>query len=359
MVKKSKKKTTALGDGDTAALGVGAAPIADAAAVAAAGEETKPRKKKRRQQLAASSLAAEAVEVAEKAGAEDDAAHPPRKKNKRCVEATDIPANESTAAASRAAEDFLLPGKAKKGKAKAEQAEQEPQQSQSSARASPKDAVDSTIFIDGLPYTWSVDQINAHFAECGAILDVRAPTWQDSGRLRGFAHVTFSSKAARDKALKMDGSQVGNRGRYLKIEVAKPPAEAGASIPADKLQGKRRLFVKNLPYDVTEADLSSLFSSCGKIVEIRIPSSFGRSKGFAYIEFARYEHLQAAAALRPAPALKGRTLQLDVDDGLGPRSGFKHMPDHFVNGTGRGNQGKGKGKGKDKGKSKDKRLSLF
>ncbi|CAK0860823.1 unnamed protein product [Prorocentrum cordatum] len=68
---------------------------------------------------------------------------------------------------------------------------------------------DRTVFVDGLPYVWTVEKVQEHFRECGTIEEVRAPTWQDSGRLRGFAHVTFSDVRGQAKALKMDGTQVG------------------------------------------------------------------------------------------------------------------------------------------------------
>merc|ERR1711971_927910 len=113
---------------------------------------------------------------------------------------------------------------------------------------------DWTVFVDGVPYVWNVSKVEDHFSSCGEIKEVRAPTWQDSGRLRGFAHVTFVNKAGRDKALKMDGTQVDKKGRYLKIEIAKAPSAVQTPSVAD-VEGKRRLFVKNLPYDVTEKEI--------------------------------------------------------------------------------------------------------
>ena len=93
--------------------------------------------------------------------------------------------------------------------------------------------------------------------------------------MRGFAHVTFATVEARDKAMALDNAQVGNKGRYLKIEAAKTPTPV-VSVSAAEVEGKRRLFAKNLPYDATEAELGELFKSCGKIVEIRVPTSVVR-----------------------------------------------------------------------------------
>mmetsp|Transcript_17637 Transcript_17637/g.48443 ORF Transcript_17637/g.48443 Transcript_17637/m.48443 type:complete len:360 (-) Transcript_17637:97-1176(-) len=207
-------------------------------------------------------------------------------------------------------------------------------------------AEDWTVFVDGVPYDWTSDKVREHFMErCGEVTDVRAPTWQDSGRLRGFAHVGFANRAARDKALALDGMEVGKKGRYLKIEVAKPPSALVGPNVSD-LVGKRRLFVRNLPYDATEAEILEVFKSCGKINDIRVPTSFGRCKGFAYIEFAKSEFLCAAAKMQPPAALRGRILYLDADEGNGPRAGFTYRPEAYDSGFGRiGRGGRGRGRG--------------
>lgn len=243
--------------------------------------------------------------------------------------------------------------------------------------ATPKPDEESTVFVDGVPYVWSVEKVKEYFSDCGVVREVRAPTWQDSGRLRGFAHVTFADQAGRNKALAMDGTKVDKKGRYLKIEAAKAPGEAKG--PTIDVEGKRRLFVKNLPYDATEKAIGEIFGKCGKIREVRVPTSFGRSKGFAYVEFARSEHLKAAIEMQPPPSLGGRTLRLDADVGTGPKAGFHYRPEAFESGfgpsrgggkgkdgkgggkgqDGKGKDGKGKGRGKGRGKGLPAKLSLF
>eukprot|EP00931_Biecheleriopsis_adriatica_P080787 TRINITY_DN54139_c0_g1_i1.p1 TRINITY_DN54139_c0_g1~~TRINITY_DN54139_c0_g1_i1.p1 ORF type:complete len:334 (-),score=105.23 TRINITY_DN54139_c0_g1_i1:43-1044(-) len=222
--------------------------------------------------------------------------------------------------------------------------------------------VASTVFVDGVPYDWSLDQLKEFFVQkCGDVSDVRAPTWQDSGRLRGFCHVSFATSKAKDKALALDGTKVGKKGRYLKIEAAKDPSQ-GNTVKAEDIEGKRRLFVKNLPYDATEQDISALFKQCGKVIDIRIPHHAGRSKGFAYVEFAKSQGLRAAMEMTPAPSLNGRTLKLDADAGSGPKAGFHHRPEAFKSGVvaaGKEQKKAGKGKGKGRGKGKPEKLSLF
>ncbi len=49
-----------------------------------------------------------------------------------------------------------------------------------------------------------------------------------------------------------------------------------------------RLFVGNLPKDITEEELTSLFSTCGKVVSLKIITDVdtGESRGFAFVEMS-------------------------------------------------------------------------
>jgi RNA recognition motif-containing protein len=59
-----------------------------------------------------------------------------------------------------------------------------------------------------------------------------------------------------------------------------------------------RLFVGNLAYDVTEAELKELFAPAGQVLQVRIPTDreTGRPKGIAFIDFA--DRAQADEAIR-------------------------------------------------------------
>jgi len=59
-----------------------------------------------------------------------------------------------------------------------------------------------------------------------------------------------------------------------------------------------RLFVGNLPFDVTEAELRELFSPIGPLSYVFLPvdRESGKKRGFAFVEFS--DESQAAEALR-------------------------------------------------------------
>ena len=58
----------------------------------------------------------------------------------------------------------------------------------------------------------------------------------------------------------------------------------------------KRLFIGNLPYNVTQAQLEELFSQVGKIESVNlITDKFsGQSKGFAFVEMTTEEEAKAA-----------------------------------------------------------------
>lgn len=66
-----------------------------------------------------------------------------------------------------------------------------------------------------------------------------------------------------------------------------------------------KLYVGNLPYSVTEADLRALFEPAGQIISIAIITDrdTGRPRGFAFVEMA-----DAAAAQKAISLVNGRSL---------------------------------------------------
>ncbi|KCV69016.1 hypothetical protein H696_04436 [Fonticula alba] len=74
-----------------------------------------------------------------------------------------------------------------------------------------------------------------------------------------------------------------------------------------------RLFVRNLAYTTTEADLRGLFQKFGPVASVHIPLSSGearKSKGFAYILFMMPEHALNAYAELDRSFFQGRILHV-------------------------------------------------
>jgi len=64
---------------------------------------------------------------------------------------------------------------------------------------------DKTIYIEGLPYTGTEEDVKSFFSSIGHIASIRLPQWHDSGRLRGYGHIEFTERKYADQALGLDG----------------------------------------------------------------------------------------------------------------------------------------------------------
>jgi nucleolin len=201
-----------------------------------------------------------------------------------------------------------------------------------------------TVYIEGLPYTSSEDDIREFFLECGDPTSIRAPRYQDSGRLMGYAHVDFPTKAAATKALSQDGKSVG--GRYIKVAIAKPAGAGADSLMAfserPRPKGCATVFIKGIPYDSDEEAVKTAFGKFGTVTSVRLArwNHTERLKGFGYVSYehgfsaeaavkAYREGLargsgKAAGAGKAAEALTlgGRMVHLDYETGA-PKQSFK------------------------------------
>lgn len=71
-----------------------------------------------------------------------------------------------------------------------------------------------------------------------------------------------------------------------------------------------KLYVGNLPFEVSEEELRSLFGQAGTVESVKIITDqySGRSRGFGFVEMSLEEEGAKAIQLLNGHALKGRTL---------------------------------------------------
>lgn len=168
------------------------------------------------------------------------------------------------------------------------------------------------VYAAGLPYDASEDDIRAFFAPAGTVTGLKAPRFQDSGRLRGFAHVSFASRGEAEAALALDGKYLGER--FISVEPAREEGAgggAGADGPPSRPSGCTTLFVRNLPYDADEAAVKAAFARYGDVSSVRIARRYDTqaSKGFGYVQFETAEGAEAALHATfglPPPSAAGK-----------------------------------------------------
>jgi cold-inducible RNA-binding protein len=75
----------------------------------------------------------------------------------------------------------------------------------------------------------------------------------------------------------------------------------------------KKLYVGNLNFDMTDAELEETFSQFGEIVSAVVVKDrdSGRSKGFGFVEFAQEADAQQAKGAMNGKDLNGRALKVD------------------------------------------------
>ncbi|CAM8982393.1 unnamed protein product [Rhodiola kirilowii] len=121
------------------------------------------------------------------------------------------------------------------------------------------------VYVGGIPYYSTEDDIRSHFESCGTITEVFCMTFPDTGKFRGIAIISFKTEAAAKRSLGFDETDMG--GLILK--------------------GYNRIYVGNLAWEVTDDDLRSLFADCS-ISSIRFGTDkeTGEFRGYAHVDFA-------------------------------------------------------------------------
>ncbi|MBK7977802.1 MAG: RNA-binding protein [Deltaproteobacteria bacterium] len=84
-----------------------------------------------------------------------------------------------------------------------------------------------------------------------------------------------------------------------------------------------KVFVGNLDFKTTQAELSALFSAAGQVVDVFLPSdrATGKPRGFAFVQFATEAQAKDAIARFDQQELGGRRLNVNAAEDRGARPG--------------------------------------
>jgi RNA recognition motif-containing protein len=84
-----------------------------------------------------------------------------------------------------------------------------------------------------------------------------------------------------------------------------------------------KLYVGNLPYQTTEADLQTLFEGSGQVASINVvrDRATGQARGFAFVEMSDAEGAQKAIKELDRHEYGGRNLTVNEAKPMAPRGG--------------------------------------
>ncbi|PXF46872.1 putative RNA-binding protein RbpE [Gracilariopsis chorda] len=77
---------------------------------------------------------------------------------------------------------------------------------------------DLRVFVGGVPFSITEDELGSYFSECGEITDLFLPRDRETDRIRGFAFISFANNLGAKAAMELDGSLL--KGRHLRVNPA-------------------------------------------------------------------------------------------------------------------------------------------
>jgi heterogeneous nuclear ribonucleoprotein A1/A3 len=94
------------------------------------------------------------------------------------------------------------------------------------------------IFVGNLAFNTTAQNLQEAFEKFGEISEIKVPTDRDSGRVRGFAFITFEKQQDAESALSMDSKELN--GRAIRVSIATEKKDSGSSRGGYGGSGDRR-----------------------------------------------------------------------------------------------------------------------
>lgn len=189
------------------------------------------------------------------------------------------------------------------------------------------------VFVSQLPYTTTDEELRAHMVQAGRVTHIQLMK-NRIGRPSGAGIVTFSSAAeAQGAKTKLNDTDLGGR----KIVVRDDRDALLLS------QGTRSVFVRNLPWSVTNDRLAEFFQAVGPVESAEVYTLGKRSAGMGIVMFKNPADAQRAIDSHNNADFDGRPISVRVD--RGPREPGAPRPTRPMGGRGMGG-GRGVGGGR-------------
>ncbi|KAG0590975.1 hypothetical protein KC19_1G140000 [Ceratodon purpureus] len=161
------------------------------------------------------------------------------------------------------------------------------------------------IFIGGLSWDTSTDNLQSHFKKYGEIIDAVIMKDRSTGHPRGFGFVTFADPAVCDNVV-LDKHVIDGRTVEAKKSV---PRE---NMAASKGPKTKKIFVGGIPPSITDEEFKSYFAGFGSVVEHQIMQdhSTGRSRGFGFVTFDSEQTVEDILAHGKMHELGGKQVEI-------------------------------------------------
>ncbi|XP_037565878.1 squamous cell carcinoma antigen recognized by T-cells 3 isoform X2 [Dermacentor silvarum] len=165
-----------------------------------------------------------------------------------------------------------------------------------------------TVFLSNLAFDVEEEQITEAFKEVGEIEELRLVR-DYKGRSKGFGYLVFTHMQNVEAALKRDRTPVNGRPVFVS------KCNERNQFKFRTAMEKNKLFVKGIPFSVTEKELEELFGKYGELKGVRLVTyRNGHSKGIAYVEYANETSATVALVQTDGMSMGDQTLQVAISN---------------------------------------------
>jgi nucleolin len=178
--------------------------------------------------------------------------------------------------------------------------------------------MNAKLFVRNLSWSVTENDLYELFGQLGEVISAKIPIRREDGKPRGFAFVEMASLSEGQQAIQsLNGYFLQGRDIVVDFQDENRGAGGGgAAFPAEASVKSAKLFVRNLSYSVSEADLENLFQQVGNVLSVKIPTDrdTGETKGFGFVEMASVEEAERAIQRLNQSNLGGKEIVIDYQD---------------------------------------------
>ncbi|KUI62309.1 Cytoplasmic dynein 1 intermediate chain 2 [Cytospora mali] len=163
------------------------------------------------------------------------------------------------------------------------------------------------LFVRNMVFEANEDHLREAYEKYGEI--TKAVVARDArGLSRGYGFVWFTSEEAMEKAVAGTNASFWH-GRRIQVS----PRTAKISKSQNSIGPTRSLYIGNIPYETTDAELNRIFRELGNVTDVRVAvdRTTGWPRGFAHADFTDVESCQEAMNKLRGTTIGGRELRLD------------------------------------------------
>ncbi|KAL5347402.1 hypothetical protein ACLOAV_007714 [Pseudogymnoascus australis] len=155
----------------------------------------------------------------------------------------------------------------------------------------------NSIYVGNLLFEATPQDLEREFAPFGEVVSVKVA--QDArGLSKGFGYIEYKDIESARNAIEQRNQTLFEGRRLVVNYMAK-----SRSAPKPKNNPSKTLFIGNLAFEMTDADLNKLFRDIANVIDVRvaIDRRTGQPRGFAHADFTDVE-----SAVKAAEVLEGK-----------------------------------------------------